>query len=196
MSSTAIPILAGRTATFFSVQLRRFRPRQRKTYVLPVKAKLPKGFRLASKLVKPRERLLLFIALDGAPQGLDPIRLQKGMFLFAMEEGTDPTEAYQFVPYNYGPMSAQIYRDLEFLSKQDLVEAVAVDGQSWARYSATEQGLVAARDLLAQEPSQAAAQRLYEIKVDVSSHSFKEVLEDVYDRYPEFASKSVFRRAS
>ena len=56
--------------------------------------------------------------------------------------------------------------------------------------------LVAARDLLGQEPSQAAAQRLYEIKVDVSSHSFKEVLEDVYDRFPEFASKSVFRRAS
>lgn len=146
--------------------------------------------------MKPRERLLLFIALDGAPLGLDPIRLQKGMFLFAMDGATDPAEAYEFVPYNYGPMSAQIYRDLERLSKDDLVEAVTVEGQSWARYSTTEQGLIAARGLLDQEPSQTAAQRLYEIKVDVASHSFKEVLEDAYDRYPEIASKSVFRRAS
>lgn len=146
--------------------------------------------------MKPRERLLLFIALDGAPQGLDPIRLQKGMFLFAMDDSAHPGESYEFVPYNYGPMSAQIYRDLDLLSKQGLIEAAPVEGQTWARYSATEQGLVAARDLLSREPSQTAAQRLYEIKVDVASHSFKEVLEDVYDRYPEFASKSVFRRAS
>jgi uncharacterized protein YwgA len=196
MHTSANPTLVGRTATFVSERLRRFRPKRRKTYVRPVKAKSTNGFRLASEIVKPRERLLLFIALDGAPQGLDPIRLQKGMFLFAMDEGTNPAETYQFVPYNYGPMSAQIYRDLELLSKEDLVEAAPVDGQSWARYSATEKGLAAARDLLGQEPSQAAAQRLYEIKVDVSSHSFQEVLEDVYDRYPEFASKSVFRRAS
>ncbi len=113
-----------------------------------------------------------------------------------MDDSSDPGESYQFVPYNYGPMSAQIYRDLDLLSKQGLVEAAPVEDQSWARYSATEQGLVAARDLLSHEPSQAVARRLYEIKVDVSSHSFKEVLEDVYDRYPEFASKSVFRRAS
>jgi DNA-binding PadR family transcriptional regulator len=196
MDASNSPRLVPRFASFLSTHLRRFRPDRTQTYVRPLRPKPAKGFRLALNSVKPRERLLLFIALDGAPLGLDPIRLQKGMFLFAMDDGTDPTEAYEFVPYNYGPMSAQIYRDLERLSKDDLVEAVTVEGQSWARYSATEQGLIAARDLLEQEPSQTAAQRLYEIKVDVASHSFEEVLEDVYDRYPEFASKSVFRRAS
>jgi DNA-binding PadR family transcriptional regulator len=196
MYSLAPPILFSRAATFVVAHCRRFRPKRTKSFARPLKAKAAKGFRLASDSVKPRERLLLFIALDGAPQGLDPIRLQKGMFLFAMDDDTDPREGYQFVPYNYGPMSAQIYRDLELLSEQGLVEAVPVEGQSWARYSATEQGLATARDLLNEEPTQVAAQRLYEIKLDVSSHSFKEVLEDVYDRYPEFASKSVFRRAS
>jgi hypothetical protein len=146
--------------------------------------------------VKPRDRLLLFIALDGAPSGLDPIRLQKGMFLFAMEDESNPDEVYEFVPYHYGPMSTQIYRDLDHLVDRDLIEAMPVKGQSWARYSATEDGLIAARDLLHQEPSQAVARRLYEIKVDVSSHTYQEVLEDVYARFPKFASKSVFRRAS
>jgi uncharacterized protein YwgA len=146
--------------------------------------------------VKPRDRLLLFIALDGAPRGLDPIRLQKGMFLFAMEESSASDEVYEFVPYHYGPMSTQIYRDLEHLTDQGLIEAAPVKGQSWARYSATKDGLIKARALLAQEPSQEAARRLHDIKVDVSSHTYQEVLEDVYDRFPEFASKSVFRRAS
>jgi len=146
--------------------------------------------------MQPRDRLLLFIALDGAPRGLDPIRLQKGMFLFAMEEESNSDEIYEFVPYHYGPMSTQIYRDLEQLVDRGLVEAVPVKGQSWARYSATEEGLLAARDLLGEEPAQTAARRLHEIKVDVSSHTYQEVLEDVYDRFPKFASKSVFRRAS
>jgi uncharacterized protein YwgA len=196
MHASTLLTLAGRVTTDLKARIRRFRPIRRKTYARPVKAMPSNQLRLASSIVKPRERLLLFIALDGAPQGLDPIRLQKGMFLYAMDDESRPGEVYDFVPYNYGPMSSQIYRDLEWLSEQELIEAVPVEGQSWARYTATERGLTAARDLLGQEPSQAAAQRLYEIKIDVSSHTFKEVLEDVYDRYPEFASKSVFRRAS
>lgn len=173
-----------------------FRPgRDRKSH-LPRKAKPAFQLHLASATVQPHDRLLLFIALDGAPRGLDPIRLQKGMFLFAMDEGSDPGEIYNFVPYNYGPMSVQIYRDLESLTEQGLIEAKEVQGQSWSRYVATENGLLAARELLRQEPSEATARLLYAIKADVSSHTYREVLEDVYDRFPEYASKSVFRRAS
>jgi uncharacterized protein YwgA len=146
--------------------------------------------------MQPRDRLLLFIALDGAPEGLDPIRLQKGMFLFAEDEATRPDEAYDFVPYDYGPMSTQIYRDLDFLAEGGLIAATPVEGQTWSRYSATEKGLTAAKEMLGEEPSQTAARLLYEIKTDVSSRTYQQVLEDVYDRYPEFASKSVFRRAS
>lgn len=146
--------------------------------------------------MQPRDRLLLFIALDGAPQGLDPIRLQKGMFLFAMDDASGADEIYDFVPYDYGPMSTQIYRDLNDLTERGLIAATPVEGQTWSRFSATQDGLVAARDLLEQEPSQTTARLLFEIKNDVASHSYQQVLEDVYDRYPEFASKSVFRRAS
>ncbi len=87
--------------------------------------------------MKARDRLLLFIALDGAPRGLDPIRLQKGMFLFAQESAAGEDEKYSFVPYNYGPMSAQIYSDLDRLVADGVVEAAPERGQSWSRYSAT-----------------------------------------------------------
>jgi hypothetical protein len=33
--------------------------------------------------MKQRDWLLLFAAYEGAPDGLDPIRFQKGLFLFA-----------------------------------------------------------------------------------------------------------------
>jgi len=144
--------------------------------------------------MKARDRLLLFVALDGAPRGLDPVRLQKGLFLDAEEGNVSDGEKYVFVPYNYGPMSAQIYTDLEDLVSEGLVEAVPVKGQSWSRYVATDKGLEAGRHLLAEDPSGATAQHLYGIKKNVASKTFKALLEDVYEKYPAFAEKSVFRK--
>jgi uncharacterized protein YwgA len=141
-----------------------------------------------------RDRLLLFVALDGAPRGLDPVRLQKGMFLDAQESGAQEDDKYEFIPYNYGPMSAQIYSDLKDLVSEGLIEAVPVKGQSWSRYVATDKGLQEGRELLGREPSDAVAQHLYRIKKDVASKTFKALLEDVYDKYPAYAEKSVFRR--
>jgi uncharacterized protein len=140
--------------------------------------------------------LLLFVALDGAPAGLDPIRLQKGMFLFARDEESLEDECYEFVPYNYGPMSKAIYKDLDRLESEGLVEAVPVDGQSWARYVATEKGLTQARDMLAAEPSEATARRLHAIKREVATKTFGALLDDVYERFPDYAANSIFRRAS
>jgi len=116
------------------------------------------------------------------------------MFLDAEEGNADDGEKYAFIPYNYGPMSAQIYADLEDLVSEGLVEAVPVKGQSWSRYVATNKGLEAGREVLSQEPSDATAQHLYRIKKDVASKTFKALLEDVYEKYPAFAEKSVFRR--
>lgn len=118
------------------------------------------------------------------------------MFLFSRDESARKDERYKFVPYNYGPMSTRIYKDLEVLIAEDLVEAVSVEGQAWSRYVATEKGLLQAKKLLQREPGEAAAHRLHEIKQEIASKTFSAVLEDVYDQYPEYATKSVFRRAS
>ena len=144
--------------------------------------------------MQARDRLLLLVALDGAPRGLDPVRLQKGMFLDAQESGAGKGEKYAFTPYNYGPMSAQIYSDLDDFLAEGLVEEVPVQGQSWSRYVATEKGLKAGQELLNKDPSTGIGQQLYRIKKEVASKTFKALLEDVYERYPAYASKSVFRR--
>lgn len=136
----------------------------------------------------------MFVALDGASQGLDPVRLQKGMFLDAQESGGGEGERYAFVPYNYGPMSAQIYSDLEDLVSEGLIGEKPVEGQSWSRYVPTEKGLEAGRELLGRDDSAGVARNLHQIKKEVAGKTFKALLEDVYERYPAFASKSVFRR--
>lgn len=146
----------------------------------------------------PRDWLLILVAYQGAPSGLDPVRVQKGMFLFARSEGALPAERYEFRAYDYGPMSAMIYRDLDELVATDLVEAHDVPGKNWSRYSATERGrAVAGQRLmsLTADAEKARAQRLFEIKQEISNVSFNDLLENVYSAYPDMAVNSIFRRA-
>lgn len=143
------------------------------------------------------EWLLLFIAFEGAPDGLDPVRLQKGMFLFAQEGKTVPEQQkYEFRPYSYGPMSRDIYTDIEDLVGKDLVEPVPVQGQTWCRYRPTNRGVERGHRLIktAMEKHPVDATHLYSIKKSVAGVPFADLLEDVYKRYPDYATKSIFRR--
>ena len=76
--------------------------------------------------VSRRDWLLLLLAFEGAPDGLHPVRVQKSLFLLAhdAELGLDPDEAYEFAPYNYGPMSKQVYADLDELEADGLIRRV------------------------------------------------------------------------
>jgi hypothetical protein len=145
--------------------------------------------------VTRREWLTLFVAFEGAPDGLDPVRIQKGMFLFAMEAGVPARERYGFKPYDYGPMSAAIYRDLDALVERELIERTAVKGKSWSQFRATNLGHEAGRDALAKAQAERrleAARLLYDIKQRVANLPFNELLTNVYRDYPEYAVKSVF----
>ncbi|MGH2957602.1 MAG: hypothetical protein ACRDL6_11485 [Solirubrobacterales bacterium] len=143
--------------------------------------------------LRPRDWLLLLIALPGAPQGLDPVRLQKGAFLLAREAGLSPSEAYSFEPYNYGPMSRPLYGDVERLCREGLAERRPVEGYSWGRLKPTERGRDRARGFGARaDPSTLA--HLRRIKHRISAMTFAELLDDLYERYPEYATRSVFRR--
>jgi uncharacterized protein YwgA len=140
---------------------------------------------------------MLFISFEGAPRGLDPVRLQKGMFLFA-KEATDVPDAqkYSFRPYNYGPMSRAIYDDLDRLVSEGLVKPVPIEGQSWSRYRPTPRGIELGTQLLADtdDRDRPGVRHLYDTKRAVAEMTFDALLEDVYERYPEYASKSVFKR--
>jgi uncharacterized protein YwgA len=142
--------------------------------------------------VTSRDWLLLYVALKGAPNGLDPVRIQKGMFLFAQEAGVPEDETYDFGPYMYGPMSSQVYNDIEYLEAEGLIRGEPVPGYTWKRYAATPAGIDVARNLLEEDADAAASRKLFEIKQDVASKTFNALLKDVYTRYPDYATRSVF----
>lgn len=149
--------------------------------------------------MKQRDWLLLFAAYEGAPDGLDPIRFQKGLFLFAQRAHVPERSKYVFKPYDYGPMSPSIYRDLDRLVDEGLLERVSVPGKQWSRYKPSRVTFHEGQKLLKQAEDEKlleAARELFEIKKDVSRMGFNELLERVYDDYPEFAVNSIFRRSA
>jgi uncharacterized protein YwgA len=81
----------------------------------------------------PRQRTLLTFLQAGDGGKLDPIRIQKGLFILAMETPEEwlPSEArYHFEPYNYGPYSSEIYYDLDRLEGYGYVEKIEMPGRS------------------------------------------------------------------
>lgn len=138
--------------------------------------------------------LLLLLALRDSSEPLDPVRLQKGLFLLAQEGRLPHAESYEFVAYDYGPFSVEIYRDLDTLYEQGLVERIGVPGYTWSRYLPTAQGIDEAERLVG---AMSASQRqrallLQGLKRDVLRMSFRGLLEHVYSRHPEFRENSVF----
>jgi hypothetical protein len=148
--------------------------------------------------MRRRDWLLLFAAYEGAPDGLDPIRFQKGLFLFARRARVPERSKYQFKPYDYGPMSAGIYADLDRLVGEGLLERTPVAGKRWSRYKPSKVTFREGQRVLRQaedENLSDAARELFEIKQRVSSVGFNELLELVYAEHPEYAVKSIFRRS-
>jgi hypothetical protein len=149
--------------------------------------------------MKRRDWLLLFAAYKGAPDGLDPIRFQKGLFLFARRARVPARSKYVFKPYVYGPMSTGIYDDLDRLVDEGLVERVPVPGKHWSRYKPTRVTYREGKRVIKQAEDEKlldAARELFKIKQDVSSVGFGELLDRVYTEYPEFAVNSIFRRSA
>lgn len=148
--------------------------------------------------VSRRDWLLLLLAYEGAPDGLDPVRVQKSMFLLREEAGDDlaPDETYEFVPYNYGPMSKPIYADLDGLVAEGLAQKVPVKEQSWSLFRATANGLAKAERLVngMSARDMPVARKLYEIKGIVAGKTFAELVEYGYERFPDYEARSIFRR--
>jgi uncharacterized protein YwgA len=146
-----------------------------------------------------RDWLLLFASYEGAPDGLDPIRFQKGLFLFARRTRLPVRAKYTFKPYDYGPMSPGIYKDLDALVDQGLLEREAVTGKRWSRYKPNKTTFKEGQRLLQQAEDEQvldAARELFQIKQEVASVGFSELLERVYAEHPEFAVNSIFQRSN
>jgi DNA-binding PadR family transcriptional regulator len=93
-------------------------------------------------------------------------------------------------------MSPGIYRDLDSLVAQGLLEQHPVPGKRWSRYAATDRGREAAEARLRRletDEEKLKAKCLYDIKQDIATVSFNALLDRVYREHPDMAARSVFR---
>lgn len=136
--------------------------------------------------------LLVSKAATGAdgPDELDPIRIQKGMFLLG--ERGPARNLYAFRPYNWGPFSRDIYQDLDRLVSRGLLNAKQQPGQSWKRYSATLAGDEVASRLAGTLDGSSVAW-MQQCRQFLTERTFSRLLKDVYEAYPGMATKSHFQ---
>lgn len=142
-----------------------------------------------------RQRLLLELLSMSEGGSLDPIRIMKAEFLLSMEipeRLLSSEDKYEFEPYNYGPYSVGVYRDLELLGMFGFLASTRVLGRNWNRYMASAAGRTEAQKLQ-EEVSPVVIKFVSDVRSFVLSHSFESLLRAVYAKYPEYATKSVFR---
>jgi len=143
------------------------------------------------KLNVRQKLLLLFLASAKGP--IDPIRIMKGMFIFVMEapKGWMPKkERYRFIPYNFGPCSFDIYRDLQQLDAIGFVDTRKDSDKSWNYYFVTLTGNKATKEIKKQFPPK-AINFINKIREFVDEVSFRKLLETIYQAYPKYSIKSL-----
>jgi hypothetical protein len=134
---------------------------------------------------------LLAIAAAGG-QPLSPVQLQKALFLFEHAFGTAfEGPGYNFLPYDYGPFSVAVYHDAEHHAAVGNVMIARLPG-GWSQYAATQQGLTTAQ-AVAQRAPQPALTYLREVVAWARSLSFQQLVRAIYDKFPEYRERSVFR---
>lgn len=138
-------------------------------------------------------------------------RLEKLLFLASKQEelGTLVEDDYQFVAYNFGPYSRQVYEEVEILEQADLVreerayggetldeleeiDAVGLDREGIERrFVLTDDGEAVAELLARRFPE--AAEKLARVKARYGDMPLARLVRYVYEQYPPYAEKSLIR---
>ena len=121
---------------------------------------------------------------------IEPVQVQKTMFMFAQETEVPEAESYEFVPYNWGPCSFEIYTDLDDLIERGMVQRFPT-GLGWSSYGLTDEGKARAEGLR-EVADESHLQELGEWRDWVTTKSFRSLLNAVYEKHPDYAISSVF----
>jgi DNA-binding PadR family transcriptional regulator len=144
--------------------------------------------------MKPRDWLLIFLlSRPNEPGKIDPLRIIKGLFLLTKEAPLSQSEAYVFVPHYWGPFSKEVYNDLDDLEAEGYVKRTTAMGKSWRFAELTEKGIATAKGLVKDVPKLALS-KLEASKREATTRSFDDLLRYVYNRYPEFATNSIWSK--
>lgn len=143
--------------------------------------------------------LALMYAGDGEPiEGRT--RLQKLVFLMQKrleETGEDPlqTDDYEFIPYDYGPFSKELYDDIDETMVRGMVEGREEDlGEDKVKYDyeIQEDGEQWVKDQLSKEEAQRVLGLAEEIKDEYGDIYLSDLIDEVYSRYPKYAENSIY----
>jgi len=137
----------------------------------------------------------LLLLLDRAaleaqgPEELDPVRIQKGIFV--LSKRGPARDLYDFQAYDWGPFSSAIYADLSALTRRGYLSEEKVPGRTWSTYRVTARGHQRATAAAARV-GQIATAWLRQTREFLTTRSFAQLLRDVYAMYPEYAVNSRF----
>jgi uncharacterized protein YwgA len=137
----------------------------------------------------PKDLLLACLSVAGK-ESYQPVQIQKLVFL--LQEKGIKEEVFNFIPFDYGPFDPQIYKSLEELSDEGLVEIIGEPFAKNRRYRLKSEGVEkakAALNKLSPDNQEYAARLFHWMK----GLSFAQLVGAVYADYPKMRENSVFR---
>jgi hypothetical protein len=115
--------------------------------------------------------------------------MQKGLFLLWQVAALPHDEAYDFKPYDYGPVAPEIYSDTSFLLDAHLLRQTRQEAK-FAYYRATSAGREAAADL-AEGVNPRSLLQLEVIRSLLTELQFDQVVSAIYAAYPEYSVATI-----
>lgn len=183
---------------------------------------------MSTKLSGP-DYLLLLLYINNKEPIKGAVRLTKMMFLFNMQiapalkkKGLDSEKLPDFIAYNYGPFSKDLYEQIDFFSGIDficvrdlseteemshvdnIVEKEFIDEcyedeeetkseNNYREYSITDTGSGYVEQNILTQITEQQLGLLGQYKQKITEMTLKQLLNYVYTRYPEYADKSLIK---
>ena len=136
-----------------------------------------------------RADLLLKIIAAADREPLTPAQLQKVAFRVGMEcSEYMPEDYYSLRKYDYGPFSADIYKDAEQLEREGKIRISIHPRGGWREYAATMRG---SQTELPDIP-EAVSSFIVDKVTWARGLSFPQLVREVYRMYPDYRENSVF----
>lgn len=135
---------------------------------------------------------LLLLEAEGKRAITGRTRMQKLVFLL-QQHFEDTPGAYNYIPYDYGPFSRELYFDIDELVERGVIKETETQfGHDNVVY---EYELGPRAETYLDRWSEGAKDELRkaasEIKSGYNQWNLRKLLEFVYEEYPEYASRSV-----
>jgi hypothetical protein len=153
---------------------------------------------LPSELNRTDVLLLLLYAPGMSQQPNEPIagrtRLQKELFLVQQQLRVHGVKSmYSFRPYRRGPLSYELYNDLDWLKYENRIleeNTTLKDGTSFSIFSLKPEGVKEVQELLKRPPWNDVLEIAQKVKALTNNISLTYLVESVHHAYPEYMLKS------